>query len=66
MCSNSHWALEYIKEDITIRWNAYRVLLTRAREGMILYLPNNDLLEETRQRLIRCGLEDLNDVDCQQ
>ena len=55
-----------IKDAFTLRRNAYRVLLTRARDGMILYLPTNDLLEETRQHLIRSGLEDLNDVDCQQ
>ena len=55
-----------IKDAFTLRRNAYRVLLTRARDGMILYLPTNELLEETRQHLIRCGLEDLNDVDSQQ
>ena len=52
-----------IKDAFTLRRNAYRVLLTRARDGMILYLPNDELLNETREHLIRCGVEDLNFVD---
>ena len=52
-----------IKDAFTLRRNAYRVLLTRARDGMILYLPNDELLNETREHLIRCGVEDLNLVD---
>ena len=55
-----------IKDAFTLRRNAYRVLLTRARDGMILYLPANDLLDETREHLVKCGLEDLNEVDRQQ
>jgi len=52
-----------IKNAFTLRRNAYRVLLTRARDGMILYLPNDELLNETREHLIKCGVEDLNFVD---
>ncbi|MEE9338173.1 MAG: DNA/RNA helicase domain-containing protein, partial [Methylococcaceae bacterium] len=29
--------------------NAYRVLLTRARQGMIIYIPNGDRDDETRK-----------------
>lgn len=28
--------------------NSYRVLLTRARQGMIIFIPNGDVLDETR------------------
>jgi len=52
-----------IKDAFTLRRNAYRVLLTRARDGMILYLPNDELLNETKEHLIKCGVEDLNFVD---
>lgn len=29
--------------------NAYRVLLTRARQGMAIYIPYGDLLDDTRK-----------------
>lgn len=29
--------------------NAYRVLLTRARQGMVIYVPEGDLFDETRK-----------------
>ncbi|MBU2071738.1 MAG: DUF2075 domain-containing protein [Gammaproteobacteria bacterium] len=47
--------------------NAYRVLLTRAREGMIIFIPEGDLADETRtpefydgtfQFLLGCGLRE--------
>jgi hypothetical protein len=28
--------------------NAYRVLLTRARQGMVIYVPKGDLIDATR------------------
>ena len=46
--------------------NAYRVLLTRARQGMIIYIPTGDdndmtrkkeFYNETYEYLLRCGLE---------
>ena len=52
-----------IQDAFTLRRNAYRVLLTRARDGMILYLPSQDSLVETREHLKKCGIEDLNDAD---
>ena len=55
-----------IKDAFALRRNAYRVLLTRARDGMILYLPDNELLNETREHLIRCGIVSLDDADLHQ
>ena len=55
-----------IKDPFTLRRNAYRVLLTRARDGMILYLPDTELHSETRQHLFECGIEDLTEVDSSQ
>jgi len=48
--------------------NAYRVLLTRARQGMIIYVPSGDSHDQTRKTefyddtydyLIACGIEPL-------
>jgi hypothetical protein len=48
--------------------NAYRVLLTRARQGLIIYLPMGDDLDHTRPKalydntfnyLISCGLKEV-------
>lgn len=49
--------------------NAYRVLLTRARQGQIIFLPNGDKADKTRmpefydetfQYLINCGLVEID------
>jgi hypothetical protein len=48
--------------------NAYRVLLTRARQGMVIFVPNGDPSDPTRdpsyydgtyEYLRRCGIEEL-------
>jgi len=50
--------------------NSYRVLLTRARQGMVIYIPLGSDSDKTRKPayydetydyLIKCGLEPLND-----
>lgn len=50
------------------RRNAYRVLLTRARQGMVLFVPRGnsddptlqpDEFEATAQYLVRCGVTPL-------
>jgi hypothetical protein len=51
------------------RVNGYRVLLTRARQGMIVYVPRpdrsdssrlHDQLDATAQFLIQCGIKELS------
>jgi hypothetical protein len=53
--------------------NAYRVLLTRARQGMVIYIPDPDETDRTRiphdldrtfQFLIRCGAHELLSSHC--
>jgi hypothetical protein len=50
--------------------NAYRVLLTKARQGMVIYVPEGDSNDPTRQPafyqgiiafLKQCGIEELQD-----
>jgi DUF2075 family protein len=48
-----------IKDPFTLRRNSYRVLLTRARDGIILYVPDNPVYDETRAHLVSCGVEEL-------
>lgn len=49
--------------------NAYRVLLTRARQGMIIFIPTGDDQDETRKSsyynetydyLVKCGIEPID------
>ncbi len=42
---------ERIKDPIRAAYlaNAYRVLLTRARQGMVIYLPHGSLIDDTRK-----------------
>jgi len=57
-----------INDSIRRRYllNAYRVLLTRARQGMIIFIPNGDELDRTRspefydpvyEYFLQCGIE---------
>tara|TARA_B100000902_G_scaffold59384_1_gene66368 strand:- start:2474 stop:2740 length:267 start_codon:yes stop_codon:yes gene_type:complete len=48
--------------------NAYRVLLTRARQGLIIFVPEGDIQDKTRdpkfydgtyEYLINCGFDEL-------
>ena len=48
-----------IKDSLSLRRNSYRVLLTRSADGMILYLPDIELLSETREHLMKCGITEL-------
>ena len=38
----------------------------RARDGVILFLPSTEHLAETREHLLSCGIEDLDEVDFHQ
>jgi len=59
------------QQDIQKRYleNAYRVLLTRARQGMVIFLPHGNVDDATRKHeffdstfdyLVSCGVEVLN------
>jgi hypothetical protein len=63
--SQCKWNLIKNHEKRTYRKNAYRVLLTRARQGMVLFVPRGDKgdstnrpheFDETYAYLLRCGV----------
>ncbi len=62
--SNNRWLNIKNPDKRTFRKNAYRVLLTRARQGMILFIPQGssddptisfEELDETAEYLLACG-----------
>jgi hypothetical protein len=62
----SKWIAIKNKDKQIFRRNAYRVLLTRARQGMILFVPKGDAndptnlpaeFENTADYLLRCGVK---------
>jgi len=66
--ANNRWTNIKSKEKRIYRENAYRVLLTRARQGMILFVPSGDAadlttdqteLDATASFLIACGVTPL-------
>ena len=70
----SKWNAIKNPEKQTFRRNAYRVLLTRARQGMILFLPRGDPedptnspeeFEATANYLVRCGVTPLPSAQSQ-
>jgi hypothetical protein len=44
-----------IRDAFQLRRNAYRVLLTRARDATVVFVPPIPLLEETYEYLVRAG-----------
>lgn len=48
------------KDPLALRRNAYRVLLTRGRDGNIIYVPDDRQLDETVDFLLRSGAQVLD------
>jgi hypothetical protein len=49
-----------IKDPYQLRLNAYRVLLTRGRDGTVLFLPPLSSLDETHAYLMAAGMKSLD------
>ncbi|MCX7781757.1 MAG: DUF2075 domain-containing protein, partial [Negativicutes bacterium] len=45
----SKWNKINKAENVLYRKNAYRVLLTRARQGMVIFIPNGDQNDKSRE-----------------
>jgi len=49
-----------VNDPFAFRKNTYRVLLTRGREGLVIYVPPQDgIMDATAARLQRCGAQTL-------
>lgn len=69
--NNKHWKLVKASDHRRLKYlvNAYRVLMTRARQGMVLYIPKperDDIsrlhhdLDLTAEFLVSCGAESIH------
>lgn len=71
----SKWTTIKSADKQIYRRNAYRVLLTRARQGMIIFVPKGDSndstnlpadFDATAQYLIRCGVTEIQTTEIRQ
>jgi hypothetical protein len=51
-----------IRDAFQLRKNAYRVLLTRARDATVVFVPPEARLDETYEYLVAAGFRDLGEV----
>ncbi len=49
-----------VKNPFQLRLNAYRVLLTRARDACVVFVPPLEELDETHAFLVACGFKELS------
>jgi hypothetical protein len=49
----------HVRDPYQLRLNAYRVLLTRGRDGAVIFVPALDCLDETYRYLLACGVRPL-------
>lgn len=60
---NNQWisrkARSRAKDPHTLRINSYRVLLSRGRDGLIIFVPKEDQMDKTYEILSTIGLEEL-------
>jgi len=49
----------YARDPFRLRQNVYRVLLTRGRDGSVIFLPPEGMFEETFEYLVRSGVRPL-------
>lgn len=64
--SSGEWSIAYsrgskspMRDPITIRKNVYRVLLTRGRDGTVIFVPSDARLNETFEFLLNAGTRNL-------
>ena len=60
------WSVEFsgknrppLKDPLTVRKNVYRVLLTRGRDGTVVFLPPDPRMDATAERLLATGMRTL-------
>jgi hypothetical protein len=50
------------KDPYQLRKNSYRVLLTRARDGMVIFCPQDKWMKDTYQFLVDIGITELDEM----
>jgi hypothetical protein len=60
--SSGYLRKKLVRDAFQLRLNAYRVLLTRARDAIVVFVPQLPLLDETFDYLIACGFTALKSV----
>jgi hypothetical protein len=53
------WAKYPLNDQNQIRRNAYRVLLTRGRDGLVVYIPDDRQMDATEHALLAAGIRPL-------
>lgn len=60
------WSIEFagknrppLKDPLTVRKNVYRVLLTRGRDGTVVFVPQDERFDTTFSRLRAVGIHEL-------
>lgn len=60
------WSIEFagrnrppLKDPLAVRRNVYRVLLTRGRDGTVVFVPPDPRMDTTFQRLLECGFRQI-------
>jgi DUF2075 family protein len=63
---NSEWSMRcsrgtrgFVADPMQLRKNVYRVLLTRGRDGTVVFVPNDPMLDPTYSQLINAGFREL-------
>jgi len=49
----------FVDDTLGLRRNVYRVLLTRGREGTVIYVPRESCYDETFASLVASGAREL-------
>ena len=65
--TGDRWSIEFagknrppLKDPLTVRKNVYRVLLTRGRDGTVVFVPPDARMDETFERLRSIGMRELH------
>ena len=48
-----------LRDPVQLRLNAYRVLLSRGRDGLVVFLPDDRVLDKTEHALLAAGMRPL-------
>ncbi len=64
--ADDEWSIEFagknrppLKDPLTVRKNVYRVLLTRGRDGTVVFVPPDPRMNSTFERIVATGMRKL-------